>query len=74
MTKEITLSMPDDEYDAIVAFAELCKSTPQEVLLGSTMRWIEDQYDLLEALDALEEYHANPVTYSHAEVFGDEAE
>jgi hypothetical protein len=74
MTKEITLSIPDEEYDEIVAFAELCETTPQEVLLGATMRWIEDQYDLAEALDALEEYHANPVTYSHAEVFGDVVE
>ncbi len=64
----ISLRLNDEEDALFRKYAALKKMSVSELIRETVLQRIEDEYDL-EAYDmAVEEYHKNPVTYSHREV------
>ena len=66
----MTISLRLSEQDAMLfkKYAELNNITVSELVRQSVMERIEDELDLQAYEKAMEEYKANPVTYSHNEV------
>ena len=66
----MTISLRLSEQDAMLfkKYAELNNITVSELVRQSVMERIEDELDLQAYEKAMEEYKANPVTYSHDEV------
>ena len=66
----MTISLRLSEKDATLfkKYAELNNITMSELVRQSVMERIEDELDLQAYENAMKEYKANPVTYSHNEV------
>jgi len=66
----MTISLRLSEQDAMLfkKYAELNNITVSELVRQSVMERIEDELDLQAYEKAMQEYKANPVTYSHDEV------
>ncbi len=66
----MTISLRLNDADTILfkKYAELNGMTVSELVRRSVMEHIEDEYDLKAYEKAMEEYKANPITYSLAEV------
>lgn len=66
----MTISMRLSEQDAMLfkKFAELKNISVSELVRQSVMERIEDELDLQAFENAMAEYKANPVTYTHDEV------
>ena len=66
----MTISLRLSEKDAMLLkrYAELKNLTMTELVRQSVMEHIEDELDLQAYEEAMAEYRANPVTYTHDEV------
>lgn len=64
----ISLRLSDKEAMLFRRYAELNNVSVSELVRQSVMERIEDELDLQAYEKALEEYEANPSTYSHNEV------
>ena len=66
----MTISLRLSEKDAMLfkRYAELKNLTMTELVRQSVMEHIEDELDLQAYEEAMAEYKANPVTYTHDEV------
>ena len=64
----ISLRLSDEETTLIKKYAELNGLSVSELIRQSVLERIEDEYDLKAYDEALAEYLADPVTYTHAEV------
>lgn len=66
----MTISLRLSEKDAMLfkRYAELKNLTMTELVRQSVMEHIEDELDLQAYEEAMVEYKANPVTYTHDEV------
>lgn len=64
----ISLRLNDKEAMLFRRYAELNNISISELVRQSVMERIEDELDLQAYEKAMEEYKANPVTYSHNEV------
>ena len=66
----MTISLRLNEKEAMLfrRYAELNNISISELVRQSVMERIEDELDLQAYEKAMEEYKANPVTYSHNEV------
>lgn len=64
----ISLRLSDRDSDLIRHYADMHGMTVSEVVRQSVISRIEDEFDLAAYDQALAAYHADPVTYSHAEV------
>ena len=66
----MTISLRLNEKDAMLfkRYAELKNLTMTELVRQSVMEHIEDELDLQAYEEAMAEYKANPVTYTHDEV------
>ena len=66
----MTISLRLSEKDAMLfkRYAELKNLTMTELVRQSVMEHIEDEFDLQAYEEAMAEYRANPVTYTHDEV------
>ena len=66
----MTISLRLSEKDAMLfkRYAELKNLTMTELVRQSVMEHIEDALDLQAYEEAMAEYKANPVTYTHDEV------
>lgn len=66
----MTISLRLSEKDAMLfkRYAELKNLTMTELVRQSVMEHIEDELDLQAYEEAMAEYRANPVTYTHDEV------
>ena len=64
----IALRVKPEEENAIKAYAEMHGMTVSEFLRKSALEKIEDECDLKLYHEAMEEYKANPITYTHKEV------
>lgn len=64
----ISLRLNDDDTMLFKKYAELNGLTLSELIRQSVIERIEDEYDLKAYEKAMEEYKANPVTYSLDEV------
>jgi len=73
MTVSLRLNQEDSEL--IKAYAELNGLSVSELFRRVVLERIEDEHDLRAYEKAMEEYRADPVTYSHEDVkrmFADE--
>lgn len=66
MTVSLRLSEADSAL--IAQYAELHGISVDDLFRQSVMERIEDEMDLNAYRSAMEEYNANPVTYSHEDV------
>ena len=66
----MTISLRLNEQDATLfkKYAELKNISMSELVRQAVMEHIEDELDLKAFEAAMEEYKANPITYSHDEV------
>ena len=64
----ISLRLNDKEAMLFRRYAELNNISISELVRQSVMERIEDELDLQAYEKAMEEYKANPVTYSHNDV------
>ena len=66
----MTISLRLSEQDATLfkKYAELKNISVSELVRQAVMERIEDELDLKAFEAAMEEYKANPITYSHDEV------
>ena len=66
----MTISLRLSEKDAMLfkRYAKLKNLTMTELVRQSVMEHIEDELDLQAYEEAMAEYKANPVTYTHDEV------
>ena len=66
----MTISLRLNEQDAMLfkKYAELKNISMSELVRQAVMERIEDELDLKAFEAAMEEYKANPITYSHDEV------
>lgn len=69
----MTISLRLNEADTMLfkKYAELHGITISELVRRSVIERIEDEYDLKAYEEALAEFKANPVTYSHEEVWAE---
>ena len=68
MTVTVRLSAEDKELFKRHATAK--QLTMSELLRNAVMEQIEDEIDVNDYYDAMEEFKANPITYTHDYVFG----
>ena len=66
MTISVRLSEKDTEL--IKNFATLHGITVSELIRQAVLERIEDEIDIQAYQQAMEEYRANPVTYTHEEI------
>ena len=64
----ISLRLSEKEAMLFKRYAELNNISLSELVRQSVMERIEDELDLQAYEKAMEEYKANPVTYSHNDV------
>lgn len=64
----ISVRLNPEETKLLKSYAQLNDLSVSEVVRRSVLEHIDDQYDLQAFDEALEEYRANPVTYTQAEV------
>lgn len=64
----ISLRLNDEDTMLIKKYAEINKISVSELLRQTVMERIENEYDLEMFEKAMQEYKANPVTYSLDEV------
>lgn len=64
----VSLRLNDSDSQLIKAYAEMNGISVSELLRKSVLERIEDEFDLKAYEKAMEEYRANPVTYSLEDV------
>ena len=64
----VSLRLNDSDSQLIKAYAEMNGISVSELLRRSVLERIEDEFDLKAYEKAMEEYRANPVTYSLEDV------
>lgn len=64
----VSLRLSDDDAALVKKYAEMRGLTVSELIRQSVMERIQDEYDLRAYEKAMEEYRANPVTYTLDEV------
>ena len=64
----ISLRLNQEDTLLIKKYAEFNKLSVSELIRQTVLERIEDDYDIRSYKKAMEEYKANPVTYTHAEV------
>lgn len=64
----VSLRLNDSDSQLIKAYAEMNGISVSELLRKSVLERIEDEFDLKAYEKAMEEYKANPVTYSLEDV------
>ena len=64
----IVLNVNPEEEKAIKAYAEMQGMTASEFLRKCALEKIEDEFDLKLYHEAMQEYKANPITYTLEEV------
>lgn len=64
----VSLRLNDSDAQLIKAYAEMNGISVSELLRKSVLERIEDEFDLKAYEKAMEEYRANPVTYSLEDV------
>ena len=64
----VSLRLNDSDSQLIKAYAEMNGISVSELLRKSVLERIEDEFDLKTYEKAMEEYRANPVTYSLEDV------
>ncbi len=64
----ISLRLNDEDTMLIKKYAEINNISISDLFRQAVLERIEDEYDLQAYNKAMEEYKANPVTYSHDEV------
>ena len=64
----VSLRLNDSDSHLIKAYAEMNGISVSELLRKSVLERIEDEFDLKAYEKAMEEYRANPVTYSLEDV------
>lgn len=64
----ISLRLSDEDTMLIKKYAEMNNISVSDLFRQSVLERIEDEYDLKAYNKAVEEYKADPVTYSHDEV------
>ena len=64
----ISLSLNDADSALVTKYAEIHGMSVADLFRQSVLERIEDEYDLQAYRKAMEEYEANPVTYTHEEV------
>ena len=66
----MTISLRLNEADSMLfkKYAELHGISVSELLRRSVIEHIEEEYDLQAYVEAIAEYHENPITYSLDEV------
>lgn len=69
----MTISLRLSESDAMLfkKYAEIHGITISELVRRSVIECIEDEYDLKAYEEAMAEFEANPVTYSHEDVWAE---
>lgn len=64
----ISLRLNDEDMQLFKKYAAMHGITVSELVRQSVLERIEDEYDLAAYEEAMKEYRANPITYSHEEV------
>jgi len=64
----ISLRLTDQEAKLFRKYAEFKNISMSELMRQAVMERIEDEFDLQAFESAMEEYKADPVTYTHDEV------
>ena len=64
----ISLSLSEADSALVTKYAEMHGISVADLFRQSVLERIEDEYDLQAYRKAMEEYEANPVTYTHEEV------
>lgn len=64
----VSVRLNDADMELISKYAEMNGISVSALLRESVLERIEDEYDLKLYEEAMAEYLANPVTYSHEEV------
>ena len=64
----ISLRLNQEDTLLIKKYAEFNKVSVSELIRQTVLERIEDDYDIRAYKKAMEEYKANPVTYTHVEV------
>jgi len=64
----ISLRLNDEDDALFRKYAAIKKMSVSEMIRETVLQRIEDEYDLESYDRAVEEYHRNPVTYSHSDV------
>lgn len=64
----VSLRLSDEDTMLIKKYAEMNNISVSDLFRQSVLERIEDEYDLKAYNKAVEEYKADPVTYSHDEV------
>lgn len=64
----ISLSFTENEAMLITKYAELNELSVAELLRQSVMERIQDEYDLQTFEQALQEFKANPITYTLTDI------
>lgn len=64
----VSLRLNDSDSQLIKAYAEMNGISVSELLRKSVLERIEDEFDLKAYEKVMEEYRANPVTYSLEDV------
>ena len=64
----ISFNLNEDDSALVTKYAEIHGISVADLFRQSVMERIEDEYDLQAYRKAMEEYEANPVTYTHEEV------
>ena len=68
ITMSITLRLSSDEIRLIKNYAALKGVSVSEIVRRAIFEKMEDEIDLELARKALEDFQANPITYTHDEV------
>lgn len=64
----ISLRLDKEDEKLIRAYAKHNNVTMSELIRVAVIEKIEDEYDLQAYREAIEDYNANPVSYTHEEV------
>ena len=64
----LSIRLSDADARLVKSYAEVKGMSVSDVLRSAVMEKIEDEIDIELARKALEEYEANPITFSHEEV------
>lgn len=64
----VSLRLSEQENDLFKRYAAMNRMSVSDLIRQSVMGRIEEEYDLKVYEEAIAEYHANPVTYTHDEV------
>lgn len=64
----VSLRLSDQDEKLFKSYAKINGLSVSELIRSAVLEKIEDEYDLATYREAMAEYQANPVSYSHKEM------